>query len=161
MTPEEFQKFATVMMNDIEDLYFSWPADKEAGLKQLEYHFRLYHYQTCAIIAAKLYSAINNHRSHERNIEVLRQICHKNLIAKANEYAFNNDRLWNFKEASRITGERLEFMPWYFALKHLVSIFDICEGRLGREYADERFGDFFAYQILTEACRYEETKNTD
>lgn len=73
------------------------------------------------------------------------------LLAKAKEYATNEDRLHNFNKAAGITGECREKALFGFALKHLVSVMDIIDehnksGELPTQaILDEKFGDLGAY----------------
>lgn len=73
------------------------------------------------------------------------------LLAKAKEYASNEDRLHNFNKAAGITGECREKALFGFALKHLVSVMDMIDahnktGILPTQATlDEKFGDLGAY----------------
>lgn len=73
------------------------------------------------------------------------------LLAKAKEYATNEDRLHNFNKAAGITGECREKALFGFALKHLVSVMDMIDehnksGELPTQaILDEKFGDLGAY----------------
>ena len=77
----------------------------------------------------------------------------KTLDKKADEYAIDGDRLYNFKRAAEIgrltTEEALKGM-W---LKHIVSVFDLIEGKLEATHhmVDEKIGDAINYLILLEA----------
>lgn len=82
------------------------------------------------------------------------------LVQKAKEYAQDNDRLHNFKVAARIKGSTQQQALWDFAVKHLVSIIDLIEGRLEPTEAivNEKVGDMINYLILLEAVFAEERK---
>lgn len=76
-----------------------------------------------------------------------------NLLAKAKEYASDEDRLHNFNRASGITGECREKALFGFALKHLVSTMDIIDdinkGKLPTQaILDEKLGDLGTYIAL-------------
>lgn len=80
------------------------------------------------------------------------------LVNKSKEYTIDEDRLHNFNEASRITGESREKVLWGMALKHLVSIQDIVfemnkdEKYIPSEFlVQEKISDMMAYLILLEA----------
>jgi len=75
------------------------------------------------------------------------------LQSKGTGYSFNNDRLHNFKVAARITGQTPFQALWGMALKHLVSVEDLIEGRVEnhRHLIDEKLGDLINYLILLEA----------
>jgi len=75
------------------------------------------------------------------------------LQSKGTSYAFNNDRLHNFKVAARIAGQTPVQSLWGMAMKHLVSVEDLIEGRLEnqRHNVDEKLGDLINYLILLEA----------
>ena len=75
------------------------------------------------------------------------------LSLKASGYAFNSDRLHNFKVAGQISDQPPTKALWGMAMKHLVSITDLIEGRLenNRGNVDEKIGDMINYLILLEA----------
>ena len=75
------------------------------------------------------------------------------LGAKAVEYAFNNDRLHNFKVAAQLSDNTPTHALWGMAMKHLVSVVDLVTGRLEnkRKNIDEKIGDMINYLILLEA----------
>lgn len=75
------------------------------------------------------------------------------LELKGKEYAFNSDRLHNFKSAGRIKGEPPEKALWGMAMKHIVSVEDLINGDLenNRHNVDEKIGDLINYLILLEA----------
>lgn len=75
------------------------------------------------------------------------------LQLKGKEYAFNNDRLHNFKIAARLKGESPAVALWGMAMKHLVSVEDLIYGRLAnnRHNVNEKVGDLINYLILLEA----------
>lgn len=75
------------------------------------------------------------------------------LQSKGIGYAFNDDRLHNFKVAARLTGQTSPEALWGMAMKHLVSVEDLIKGRLEnqRGNVDEKLGDMINYLILLEA----------
>lgn len=81
----------------------------------------------------------------------------KNIIdtlkLKGSEYAFNSDRLHNFKVAAQISNQTPEKALWGMAMKHLVSVTDLIEERLenNRHNVNEKIGDLINYLILLEA----------
>lgn len=81
----------------------------------------------------------------------------RTLSYKAKEYAFDNDRLWNFKQAAKLSNSTQHQALWGIALKHLVSVVDLIEGRLPPEPAliNEKVGDMINYLILLEATLLE------
>jgi len=76
------------------------------------------------------------------------------LIQKAKGYAFNNDRLHNFKMSAGITRDTPVQTAWSFMAKHLTSIKDMVDGHYvpTPENLDEKITDAIAYLILIEAC---------
>lgn len=85
------------------------------------------------------------------------------LASKAKEYASNDDRLHNFKEAARLEGihpiEALQGM----LLKHIVSVGDMRRDYVaGKTHSDaminEKIGDHINYLILLEALMKERNK---
>jgi hypothetical protein len=87
------------------------------------------------------------------------------LAKKAREYVRNEDRLHNFNVASIISNKTREDVLWNgFALKHLVSVFDmvndINEGKLPKkELVDEKIGDLINYLILLEVSIKDKINN--
>ena len=83
------------------------------------------------------------------------------LSLKGNEYAFNDDRLHNFKVAGRIKGESPEEALYGMLIKHLVSVEDLVKGRLEnrRSIVAEKLGDVRNYLILLEAL-FEDIRHT-
>lgn len=75
------------------------------------------------------------------------------LGSKAQEYAFKDDRLHNFKVAARVSQVTIPAALWGMALKHLVSVMDLVEGQLTAtpETVNEKIGDMINYLILLEA----------
>lgn len=75
------------------------------------------------------------------------------LGTKAKEYAMGGDRLHNFKTAAAMGQTTPEKALWGMAMKHLVSVTDLIEGRLKNTeaMADEKIGDLINYLILLEA----------
>ena len=88
--------------------------------------------------------------------EMVVERCNKiknTLTSKAAEYAFNNDRLHNFKVAGQLADTSPEQALWGMAMKHLVSVTDLINGNLenSRKIVDEKLGDMINYLILLEA----------
>jgi hypothetical protein len=83
---------------------------------------------------------------------------HEVLQVKAFEYAQDGDRLYNFKVVARINNTTPEEALWGMAMKHVVSVIDLIEGRLERseKKVDEKIGDLINYLILLEALFVEE-----
>lgn len=79
------------------------------------------------------------------------------LAAKSKEYAHGDERLHNFKTAARIKGETPAQALWGMAVKHLVSVDDLVQGRLEptAKMVDEKVGDMINYLILLEAVLLE------
>jgi len=75
------------------------------------------------------------------------------LESKGSEYSSKSDRLHNFKSAGQITNTTPQKALWGMAMKHLVSVVDLLEGRLenNRTNIDEKIGDMINYLILLEA----------
>lgn len=94
----------------------------------------------------------------QRRLSEIRKV----LESKAEEYAHSvqtptmlgeTDRLYNFKRAAQITGETPEKALMGMFMKHLVSVFDLVEGKLERTpiMVGEKIGDAINYLILLEA----------
>jgi len=83
------------------------------------------------------------------------------LLRKSKEYAFNGDRLWNFKQAARFTGQSQQKALWGIAAKHFASVDDLVNKRLAprREMIDEKIGDLINYLIILEAVFIEENNH--
>ncbi|MDD5363378.1 MAG: hypothetical protein PHN88_14725 [Ignavibacteria bacterium] len=87
---------------------------------------------------------------YQRRFEKTRSILDK----KNAEYASGqDDKLYNFKRAAKISGESIEKALSGMMLKHEVSIWDIIEKKrhFTPEMIDEKFGDMINYLILLEA----------
>jgi hypothetical protein len=82
----------------------------------------------------------------ENKLEKIKSI----LGSKANEYAQDNDRFFNFKQAARINNTTPEKAAWGMATKHLVSVQDLIEHRLvaNRDMVDEKFLDMVNYLLI-------------
>lgn len=95
----------------------------------------------------------------ENRLESIRYV----LGVKAKEYVREGNRLHNFDRGSKISGKTREEVLWNgFALKHLVSVFDLIDdvtkGNIpSKELVDEKIGDLINYLILLEAC-FQKTK---
>lgn len=89
-----------------------------------------------------------------RRISLAKEI----LIEKAKEYSSDTDRLYNFKQAAKITKclspENCLIGMWS---KHLVSCHDLSNRRIEITQArlDEKFGDAFNYAILYSALAFD------
>lgn len=84
----------------------------------------------------------------------------KVLCQKADEYADDEDRLYNFKRAAYFAKTTPSDVCYGFMLKHLVSVEDLLIGRIRKTQGliDEKFGDLINYQMLYKACKIDETK---
>lgn len=98
-------------------------------------------------------------------------LINKVLASKGEEYSRNGERLWNFKEAAKVTGQTDVQAAWGMAMKHLVSVMDMIDQvgtatvesledqrycqvsvkNFSRDYVDEKIGDLINYLILIEA----------
>ena len=76
------------------------------------------------------------------------------LETKAGGYAFNDDRLHNFKRAAGLMNCTPQEAALGMAVKHIVSVTDMVSGRLGvtEENLNEKITDAINYLILIEAC---------
>ena len=86
------------------------------------------------------------------------------LLAKADEYAADGDRLHNFKRAAHLQGKSPVGALAGMMCKHTVSIYDLIEGyEAGRaiepELWDEKIIDNINYLILLRAVLREEREN--
>lgn len=74
------------------------------------------------------------------------------LAHKSKEYGLG-DRLHNFKVAAAMQGTTPENALLGMLAKHLVSVVDLCQGRLTNteQMANEKIGDAINYLILLEA----------
>lgn len=87
----------------------------------------------------------------DERIRLIRSV----LEQKAGEYA-TNDRLHNFKEASKTFNIPPTEVCWSYMMKHLVSIKDIAHGRAATtETVREKIGDACCYLVLMEALLLE------
>lgn len=75
------------------------------------------------------------------------------LVAKAKEYANDDDRLHNFKLASHLIGGTPEQALWAFDVKHIISLRDMILS--GKEFPEEvwleKLGDYINYGFLLRA----------
>lgn len=80
------------------------------------------------------------------------------LGSKAKEYGLAGDRLHNFKAAGRMLGTNPVKALWGIAVKHLVSVEDLVEGRLDNDMSivNEKIGNMINYLILLEALLMEQ-----
>lgn len=89
------------------------------------------------------------------------------LLAKAKEYATEDNRYHNFDVAARILDSTPEQALRGMMLKHIVSVFDLIEWTetntkmLTEQIIDEKIGDTINYLILLEGLllRRMETRN--
>ncbi len=153
MNPDRFKELSAIMWNEFEDKAFKGPSPDRRLLIPA---FRNRFYVAAATQAIKFYITLFRDRPPHEVVAMLRRRSLEALHYKAAEYAHNGDRLWNFKKAAELRGCSPEEACQMFALKHLVSMFDILDGNLDRRYAEEKFGDFVSYQILGIACQEDE-----
>jgi len=73
------------------------------------------------------------------------------LTVKGEEYSTEDDKLKNFKNGCRISGQTPKAYLWSLATKHLECIKEIALDNLSEDYADEKIGDAINYLILLEA----------
>lgn len=79
------------------------------------------------------------------------------LISKGAEYASDNDRLYNFKRAGRISNQSSIQVLLGMMLKHWVSVLDLIEELrpidpvIEEDLINEKIGDIINYLILLEA----------
>jgi uncharacterized protein YbcI len=83
------------------------------------------------------------------------------LVSKAGEYATDQDRLHNFKEAARLNSESPAEALMGMLVKHFVSLLDIARGKVvSFAVIDEKITDAMAYLVLLEAVLKEKANNT-
>jgi hypothetical protein len=88
----------------------------------------------------------------EHRIHNIREV----LLAKAKEYATENNRFHNFDAAARILNKTPEQALQGMMVKHIVSVFDLIESgetntnTLTEQKIDEKIGDTINYLILLE-----------
>jgi len=87
-----------------------------------------------------------------------------NLESKADEYAADHDRLHNFNQGSRITGESREKVLFGFMLKHIISTMDMIEDLDKSKMPSqamllEKLGDLGTYTVLLHACFQDRLNN--
>lgn len=82
---------------------------------------------------------------------------------KAKEYALGGDRLHNFKTAAAMGQTTQAKALWGIAMKHVVSVVDLVEGRLPptEYFVNEKIGDLINYLILLEAVLLEPLRCPD
>ncbi len=80
------------------------------------------------------------------------------LANKSKEYAFNGDRLYNFRQGGRILGITPEEALTGMMNKHIVSVLDLVDGNLSRTESviNEKIGDLINYLVLLEALLMED-----
>lgn len=79
------------------------------------------------------------------------------LKSKSKEYSNEDDKLKNFKNGCKISGQTPKAYLWSLAVKHIECIKEIALDNLSEEYADEKIGDAINYLILLEATIKEES----
>jgi hypothetical protein len=89
------------------------------------------------------------------------------LIAKADEYATDDERLHNFKVAAAVTGRNATQSLGGMMIKHTTSVYDMIEAgdptQFPMDLWREKIGDHINYLILLMACvaeAYEELPNS-
>jgi hypothetical protein len=83
------------------------------------------------------------------------------LVSKAGEYASDQDRLHNFKEAARLKSEPPAEALMGMLVKHWVSLLDIARGKVvSFAVIDEKVTDAMAYLVLLEAVLKEGVDST-
>jgi hypothetical protein len=85
------------------------------------------------------------------------------LVRKAGEYADENDRLHNFKQAAHLQATTQRITLGGFMAKHLVSVYDLIrkEECASLEVWDEKILDSINYLILLRAAVIEELEGTN
>lgn len=75
------------------------------------------------------------------------------LYKKQDEYASDHDVLFNFKTAARIRNRLPQEALFDMAVKHLVAVIDLVDGKLQAtdRAINEHLGDMINYLILLEA----------
>ena len=106
------------------------------------------------------------HKDFTELVKRRTELIEKVLASKGEEYSRNGERLWNFKEAAKVTGQTDIQAAWGMAMKHLVSVMDLISQvgvtqkredghtfirEFSRDYVDEKIGDLINYLILIEA----------
>jgi hypothetical protein len=106
-----------------------------------------------------------NQKEFDKILNVRLETIKTVLESKVQEYAQENDRLYNFKVAAQIDGETPAEALWGMLKKHLVCIMDMKDGKLEATEAtvNEKIGDAINYLILLEALFKEnpEKKQTE
>ena len=88
--------------------------------------------------------------------------CRNTLLKKGEEYATEDDRLHNFREAAKLRHTTMSDACLGMGMKHLISIIDIIRANsignalITQNVIDEKFGDAINYLLLLEACLTEE-----
>lgn len=102
-----------------------------------------------------------NSSKFEEVIEGQIGLCKGILITKAKEYAANDDRLHNFKNAAGMMGCDSKEALCGMMAKHTISVYDMC--RSGQSYPmslwEEKITDHINYLLLLKAVVVEETEN--
>jgi len=92
-------------------------------------------------------------KDFNRIIDERLQKCKETLQLKSYEYALPNDRLANFRRASRILTDSKEMALIGMFVKHLVSILEMVDkGEYPEAMWDEKIGDTINYLLLLDAC---------
>lgn len=84
-------------------------------------------------------------------------LCETTLLKKGSEYAYDTDRLHNFKVAAVLQGETQAQALGGMLSKHIVSIFDMIgdDELYSMEMWNEKIGDAINYLILLKAILIE------
>lgn len=80
--------------------------------------------------------------------------CKKTLLAKANDYATDEERLQNFKDGAVFTCSTPAWYALALVTKHLMALRDLIilrQDDITQEIIDEKLGDIVNYMLLLEA----------
>lgn len=104
-----------------------------------------------------------DHKEFERVFEDQVDICRSMLVKKANEYAFDDERLHNFIIAGGLQGQTPVQALGGMMAKHTVSIYDMIDSDSDglQDFAkwDEKITDHINYLILLRACLIQAQRN--
>lgn len=103
-----------------------------------------------------------NEQQFQEILKAQMTLCEKTLSKKGAEYAYDADRLHNFKVAAALQGESQAQALGGMLSKHIVSIFDMIreDTYYSLEMWDEKIGDAMNYLILLKAIIIENQTNT-
>lgn len=98
-----------------------------------------------------------DHKEFETVLERQIQQTRDTLVAKAREYATDDDRLHNFKLAASITQGTPKQALWGMIAKHLVSLSDMVHSDAFYPTGvwDEKIGDSINFLVLLRALEFE------